>query len=162
MGYNIAVVGAVIHLGPEHASSMFGADLEQNAALMKGFDVKQEDWLLKAKSILMSVSLSIYLRPLTLITGYKLTKLNRKHETVLTCRLSRRRTTKTFGKKARPRATTTKGGRGCSFWTSAVSVFVILAVQTLNDFIVRRCLDQIPTQGFEMGAQEVADQRTGQ
>lgn len=53
MGYNIAIVGAVIHLGPEHASSMFAADLEQNAALMQGFGVNQQDWLLKAKSILM-------------------------------------------------------------------------------------------------------------
>ena len=53
MGYNIAVVGAVIHLGPELASSLFGASLEQNVALCKGFGVDSREWLLKAKSILM-------------------------------------------------------------------------------------------------------------
>lgn len=58
-GYNIAVVGAVIHLGPEHAASTFAADVDQNAALVKGFGVNQQDWLLKAKSILMSVQLTV-------------------------------------------------------------------------------------------------------
>ncbi|KAF7965548.1 hypothetical protein HWV62_42896 [Athelia sp. TMB] len=53
LGLNVAVVGAVIHLGPELASSFFGSSAEQNIALLKGFDVDSREWLLKAKSILM-------------------------------------------------------------------------------------------------------------
>ena len=55
MGYNIAVVGAVLHLGPELASTTFAANMEQNLAMLKGFNVDQQEWLLKAKSILMYV-----------------------------------------------------------------------------------------------------------
>ncbi|KAF7984931.1 hypothetical protein HWV62_9843 [Athelia sp. TMB] len=53
MGYNIAVVGAVIHLGPELASTTFAANMEQNLAMLGGFKIDQQEWLLKAKSILM-------------------------------------------------------------------------------------------------------------
>ncbi|KAF7966725.1 hypothetical protein HWV62_37269 [Athelia sp. TMB] len=53
MGYNIAVIGAVIHLGAENASLTFASDVEQNLAVVKGFEVDQQEWLLKAKSILM-------------------------------------------------------------------------------------------------------------
>lgn len=57
MAHNIAVVGAVIHLGPSHSAQTFTPNLSQQVALIKGFDVQDEQMaLLKAKACLMYVN----------------------------------------------------------------------------------------------------------
>ncbi|KZP21991.1 hypothetical protein FIBSPDRAFT_953321 [Athelia psychrophila] len=54
MAHNIAVVGAVIHLGPSHSAQTFAPNLSQQVALIKGFDVQDEQMmLLKAKASLI-------------------------------------------------------------------------------------------------------------
>lgn len=56
MAHNIAVVGAVIHLGSAHAAQTFAPNLGQQVALVRGFEVGDEQAvLLKAKSFLLYV-----------------------------------------------------------------------------------------------------------
>lgn len=57
MSHNIAVVGAVIHLGPSHSAQTFAPNLSQQVAIIKGFGIEDEQMaLLKAKSHLMYVN----------------------------------------------------------------------------------------------------------
>lgn len=53
MAHNIAVVGAVIHMGGVHASQTFAPTLGHQAALVSGFGVDEQEVLLTAKSHLM-------------------------------------------------------------------------------------------------------------
>ncbi|KAF7975087.1 hypothetical protein HWV62_10485 [Athelia sp. TMB] len=53
MTCNISVFGAVVHLGSEHASTLFAPSLEQKAALVRGFNLDESHFLLKAKSMLV-------------------------------------------------------------------------------------------------------------
>lgn len=55
MTCNISVFGAVVHLGSEHASTLFAPSLEQKAALVRGFNLDESHFLLKAKSMLVYV-----------------------------------------------------------------------------------------------------------
>ncbi|KAF7966579.1 hypothetical protein HWV62_37837 [Athelia sp. TMB] len=50
---NISVFGAVVHLGSEHVSTLFAPSLEQKAALVRGFNLDESHFLLKAKSMLV-------------------------------------------------------------------------------------------------------------
>lgn len=54
MAHNIAVVGAVIHLGSAHAAQTFAPNLGQQVALVGGFEIGDEQAiLLRAKSFLL-------------------------------------------------------------------------------------------------------------
>lgn len=56
MAHNIAVVGAVIHLGSAHAAQTFAPNVGQQVAIIKGFDIEDEQTLLlKAKCHLLYV-----------------------------------------------------------------------------------------------------------
>lgn len=55
MTSNIAVVGAVIHLGSADAAQTFAPTLGHQAALVKGFGQDEQECLLKAKALLMYV-----------------------------------------------------------------------------------------------------------
>lgn len=55
MANNIVVVGAVMHLGAVHAAQTFAPNVDQQVALVNGFDFDQEALLLKAKAILLRV-----------------------------------------------------------------------------------------------------------
>lgn len=56
MAHNVAVVGAVIHLGATHAAQTFAATMSHQAALVRGFEIDEQACLLSAKSHLMHVS----------------------------------------------------------------------------------------------------------
>lgn len=53
MSSNVAVVGAVIHLGTADAAQTFAPTLGHQAALVKGFGYDEQACLLKAKALLM-------------------------------------------------------------------------------------------------------------
>lgn len=53
MAHNVAVVGAVIHLGAVHASQTFAPTTGHQAALISGFGIDEQSVLLAAKSHLM-------------------------------------------------------------------------------------------------------------
>lgn len=53
MTSNVAVVGAVIHLGTADAAQTFAPTIGHQAALVKGFGYDEQACLLKAKALLM-------------------------------------------------------------------------------------------------------------
>lgn len=53
MSHNIAVIGAVIHLGAVHAVQTFAPTLGHQAALASGFGYDEQSMLLQAKAHLM-------------------------------------------------------------------------------------------------------------
>ncbi|KZP14118.1 hypothetical protein FIBSPDRAFT_959955 [Athelia psychrophila] len=55
MSSNIAVVGAVIHLGSTNTAQMFALTLSLQATLVNGFGLNEQVSLLKAKAMLMHV-----------------------------------------------------------------------------------------------------------
>lgn len=53
MAHNIAVVGAVIHMGVAHTSQMFASTMGHQAALISGFGIDEQAVLLTSKLHLM-------------------------------------------------------------------------------------------------------------
>lgn len=62
MAHNVVVIGAVIYLGPTHASLTFAPNMGQQAALIKGFDIDEQECLLKAKAHLLCAFLAFPFR----------------------------------------------------------------------------------------------------